>query len=266
MDVYWLEQTEADVPPEDDWLSADEAARLAAMRFLKRRTDWRLGRWTAKCALAACLKTCSDLRDFSRIEILSAPSGAPEVFLSGQRAGISISLSHRAGIAACAVGMPGAALGCDLEAVEPRSEAFVADYFTNKEQALIAAAPTADRPLLINLLWSAKESALKALQEGLRLDTRCVAVSLVNVQLGKEDGSWHPLRVVATTGEVFAGWWQCTDILVRTFVAAQPTSPPVLLTSNFKPAPLGTAVVGPPGFELEPFSRRERSGSLLAKS
>jgi hypothetical protein len=28
MDVYWLEQTQADVPGADDWLSASEAIRL----------------------------------------------------------------------------------------------------------------------------------------------------------------------------------------------------------------------------------------------
>jgi 4'-phosphopantetheinyl transferase len=232
MDVYWLEQSEADVPSEDGWLSAGEAARLAAMRFVKRRTDWRLGRWTAKCALQACLKNCSDLNKLSQIEICSAPSGAPEVFLSGEPAGVTISLSHRAGIAACAVAIPGAALGCDLEMIEPRSDAFVADYFTEKEQAFIGGTSAADRPLLVNLLWSAKESALKALQEGLRLDTRWVAVSLVNVQHGRQDGSWHPLRVVARTGEVFTGWWQCTDILVRTLVAEQPITPPIMLTSK----------------------------------
>jgi 4'-phosphopantetheinyl transferase len=270
MDVYWLEQTEADVSAEDDWLSAWEAARLAAMRFAKRRTDWRLGRWTAKCALAACLKTCSDLRDLAQIEIRSAASGAPEVFLFGQPSRINISLSHRAGVAACAVGMPGVSLGCDLEAVEPRSDAFVADYFTHKEQAFIASACTEDRALLINLLWSAKESALKALQEGLRLDTRCVAVSLVNAQRGREDGNWHPLRVVATSGAVFAGWWQCTGILVRTLVVAQPTSPPTPLTSKFKSTPVNTALVELPRPALEPFSRHDPERSegerLLAKS
>jgi len=31
-------------------------------------------------------------------------------------------------------------IGCDLEVVEPRSDAFVADYFTSEEQALIARA------------------------------------------------------------------------------------------------------------------------------
>jgi 4'-phosphopantetheinyl transferase len=53
MDVYWLDQTQADVPAGDEWLCAREAACLARLRFAKRRADWRLGRWTAKRALAA---------------------------------------------------------------------------------------------------------------------------------------------------------------------------------------------------------------------
>jgi len=44
IDVHWLEQTSADLPAEDDWLSAGEAVRLSGMRFAKRRGDWKLGR------------------------------------------------------------------------------------------------------------------------------------------------------------------------------------------------------------------------------
>ena len=55
MRVFWLEQTEADVPPSNDWLGPAELDRCNAFRFAKRRNDWRLGRWTAKCALAAYL-------------------------------------------------------------------------------------------------------------------------------------------------------------------------------------------------------------------
>ena len=60
MDVYWLEQSEADVPTADDWLSENEVARLNSLRVAKRRADWRLGRWTAKCAVAASLKLPGD--------------------------------------------------------------------------------------------------------------------------------------------------------------------------------------------------------------
>jgi len=66
-DVYWLEQTEADVPAEDDWLSEREAVRLGRMRIPKRRADWRLGRWTAKRALAACLKLPGDTEALRRL-------------------------------------------------------------------------------------------------------------------------------------------------------------------------------------------------------
>src|SRR5271166_1659982 len=100
MNVHWLEQTEADVPADNDWLSAPEAVRLNAMRIAKRRADWRLGRWTAKRALSVIL----DLPAyplFRKIEIRAAASGAPEAFFDNRPAALTISLSHRAGIAAC---------------------------------------------------------------------------------------------------------------------------------------------------------------------
>ena len=142
----------------------------------KRRADWRLGRWTAKRALSVYLDVPAHPHVFRKMEIRAAPSGAPEAFFDSQPAAVTISLSHRAGIAVCAVAMSGVKMGCDLEIVEPRSDAFVADYFTLEEQALIAHASAADRHRLLALLWSGKESALKALHEGLRLDTRSVVV------------------------------------------------------------------------------------------
>jgi 4'-phosphopantetheinyl transferase len=212
MDVQWLEEVEADVPETDDWLSPGEALRLAGMRFPKRRTDWRLGRWTAKCLVAACLE---GPRDFADIEIRAASSGAPEVFCLGHPAGLAISLSHRSGVACCAAGRPGAALGCDLELIEPRSAAFAADYFTANEQVLIAQTPAADQPHLLALLWSAKESALKALRIGLRADTRSVAVE---ADLGRfRCGIWQPLVMSHPNGK-FHGWWQSDGVLVRTLV------------------------------------------------
>src|ERR1039457_2252479 len=103
MDVYWLEQTAADVPVENDWLHASEAVRLNGLRFPKRRADWRLGRWTAKHAVAVCLNLSLDHHSLAAIEIRPATSGAPEVFLANAPARASISLSHREGTAVCAV-------------------------------------------------------------------------------------------------------------------------------------------------------------------
>jgi 4'-phosphopantetheinyl transferase len=244
-DVYWLEQTDADVPAEDDWLSSKELLRLGGMRVPKRRVEWRLGRWTAKHAVAAYLEIYSDPQGLATIEIWPAASGAPEVFLANKRAAVTISLSHRDGIAACAVAPPAAALGCDLEVIEPRSDAFVADYFTSQEQALVAQASAADRPRLLALLWSGKESALKALGVGLRLDTRCVIVSAAGpIPSRDENGdlddpslalrtdhadSWHPLRVNYSNGRLFHGWWQHTGTFLKTLVADPPPAPPIPL-------------------------------------
>jgi len=232
MDVYWLEQTEADVPAENQWLSAREMHCLAGLHFAKRHTDWRLGRWTAKRALAARLNLPTDLWALANIEIRAASCGAPEVYFLNRLASVTVSLSHRAGAAMCAVAE--ASLGCDLELVEPRSDAFVADYFTANEQAMVERESVEGRPLLVTLLWSAKESALKALHQGLRLDTRCMDVSPVDSAphcagdhrqnpyplslLTPVSDAWCPLRVRYAGARVFRGWWRLADHMVRTVV------------------------------------------------
>ena len=254
MNVYWLEQSERDLPAEDDWLSAREAVCLNALRFAKRRADWRLGRWTAKCAVSAYLAVPAHFDVLKKIDIRPAPDGAPEVFIGGQAAGVTISLSHRSGMAICAVAATGVDLGCDLELVEPRSDAFVADYFTVEEQVRIAQASADDRHRLVTVLWSAKESALKALRAGLRLDTRSVMVDPFvpsfrcdgefNSQRNDELGGWTPLRVRYASrcslenlsdddhhsiDRVFHGWWQSADDIVRTVVGTPAPESPMLL-------------------------------------
>jgi len=244
MNVYWLEQTEADVPAENDWLSEKEALFLDALRFAKRRADWRLGRWTAKSALSVYLDVPARPDILKKLEIRPAPSGAPEVFFGDLAASVTISLSHRSGRAICAVAMSDVELGCDLEIVEPRSDAFVADYLAVEEQALVASAAVADRDRLLALLWSAKESTLKALRVGLRVDTRCAIVtpSVESFDLI----SWGPLQVRHTGSrnsntddgcredrrpedQVFHGWWQQASDVVRTVVAEPAPNLPIPL-------------------------------------
>jgi 4'-phosphopantetheinyl transferase len=227
MEVYWLEQTEVDLPARNDWLSSSELIRVEGMRFAKRQADWRLGRWTSKHAVALYLSLPCDPQSLASIEIQGAPSGAPDVFIAGKPATVAISLSHRGGVAACVVGPQELELGCDLEIAEPRGGAFISDYFTEDEQAWIKRTPEAGRQLLLALLWSAKESALKALRTGLRLDTRDVRV-LQSSRFQDEDGTWYPLQV-STNGQTFHGWWQNTGELVRTCVAQPPARSPVFL-------------------------------------
>ncbi len=213
--IHWLEQHEADLPDENDWLSASELIRLGTLRFPKRRADWLLGRWTAKLAVSAYLGRSTSQEALRVVEIHPAESGAPLVFLASEPARISISISHRDGLAMCAVAAPNTRLGCDLELIEAHSEAFIRDYFTEEEQRAIQAASEEDRHRMATLMWSAKESALKALGVGLRADTRSVGICLA----GKSAGlSWNALRVHVNDELSFEGWWKQSGRLIRTIV------------------------------------------------
>jgi 4'-phosphopantetheinyl transferase len=224
MSVYWLEQGQSDLPLSDDWLSADEVLRLGTMRFEKRRADWRLGRWTAKLAVSAYCNAPRRPDCLRRFEIRPEASGAPNVWIGARPAPLTISLSHRAGSAVCAVASAGVELGCDLETVEPRTPEFLADYFTPSEQLLVEHAAASDRPRLIALYWSAKESTLKALRFGLRMDTRRLEVI---GHPAKDDADWRPLRVCFGSRS-YDGWWREAGRLVRTVVAAPSFSRPPL--------------------------------------
>lgn len=230
-DVYWLEQTDADVPLDCNWLNAAEQTQLGSMRFPKRQADWRLGRWTAKRAIATHLELPSDRPALRLIELRPRSSGAPVAYVDNRPAPLSISLSHRAGVAMCALSAPETPLGCDLEIDEARAPCFVEDYFTISEQQLIRRMPSGDQEWVVALLWSSKESALKALQTGLRLSTQGIEVSLPNDSPNVIRYTWNPLDIHYATGS-FHGWWQREGRFVRTIVAANIGNPPRALLAR----------------------------------
>jgi 4'-phosphopantetheinyl transferase len=209
------------------------------MRFAKRRNEYLVRRFAGKCAVAASAGLTEEPATLSRIGVLNAPTGAPYVEVDGQPLGLDISLTDRAGWAVGLVGPDLAAVGCDLEIVEPRSPGFVRDFLTTAEQAQVAAAAAGGGPdghdALANLIWSAKESALKVLRTGLRRDTRTVEVSF------EEQGTngWRPLAVSDADGGTFPGWWTRFGDFVLTVAAAGPSAEPVSLTT---PPPLASAV------------------------
>lgn len=228
MDIYWLEQNDSDVPFGDQWLSESERARLNELHIPKRRADWRLGRWTAKCAVAQYFKLSLSLEALATVELRPAPSGAPKVFLHERPAPVTLSLSHSSATGLCAIAPAGAAVGCDLEKIEPRSAQFLSDYFTRDEQNLVAHTPANMRDQVLTVLWSAKESALKALCCGLRMDTRSVnAVPAGDPQ--KPGGEWSRVSAAHVDGMTFNGWWRESHNLVY-MVVADP--PPLRLVST----------------------------------
>jgi len=225
--VSWLLQTAADLPPHAEWLSPAEIEQLAGLAVSKRRREWRLGRWTAKRALAAYRPETLGRRPLSDLEIRTATDGAPEATCDGQALPLALTLSHRSDLAVSAVAEADTALGCDLEWLEPRSEGLIEDFFTVQERTLVAAAGAEEAELLANLVWSAKESALKAMRVGLRMDTR-----EVEVELPARDGvdGWRPVSVHhQESGREFVGWWRQISSCVLTILASPPARVPVEL-------------------------------------
>lgn len=218
--VRWLTCAAADVPEHDAWLSPPELDVQSDLRFAPRRTSWRLGRWAAKQALLHALGEIAP----ARLSVLAAEDGAPEPYLDGRPLARVLSLSHRESFAVAA--LADAPVGVDLEAVEPRSDTFLETYLTEAERALVRAAE--DHALAANLVWSAKESALKRLRTGLRRDTRSVQVDLRFDAAATDD--WAPLSVRDLESHAsWPGWWRRLveqPTLVLTVVGEAAEAPP----------------------------------------
>lgn len=233
MSWRWLALGEDALPAGELWLAPAEAASLAALRFTKRRNEYLLRRLVAKHAVAAVTGRPTDPTALAGIEIRNAPSGAPYVVVGGRPLGVDVSITDRAGWAVC-VTRPSTgegaesshSVGCDLELVEPRTPAFVLDFLTATEQRFVASRPAGEQQdVAANLIWSAKESALKVLRIGLRRDTRSMEVTLA---VPRDDG-WGELTVEASDGPVFPGWWRRDGHFLLTVAADGAAEPPLAL-------------------------------------
>lgn len=212
MTAGWLLLPRSSLPESDDWLGPREERVLAGLTFPKRRTEWRLGRFAAKRALASI----AEVDELRRIQVVAGEDGAPEAFVDGHPAGFRISISHRGDIAACAV-VPDGRVGCDLEAIETRTQRFIDDFFTVAERASIERTSRALRNRHVALIWSAKESVLKALRVGLRRDTRSVEVEVENPETNEL--GWHRFRARSNPeNQGFEGFWRPEENLVLTLV------------------------------------------------
>jgi 4'-phosphopantetheinyl transferase len=207
-DAAHLLSAAADVPDGDDWLGERERVVHERLAIPPRRASWRLGRWCGKTAAALWLGVAP-----SRVEILPAADGAPDVWLDGRPLPVSLTLSHRAGRALAVVGPGSQPLGCDVELIEPRSGAFVRQWLAPSEQQLVAA--TRDgvtRDIVANLIWTGKEAAAKVRRSGMRLELRRAVVDLEP----RCDGPWRGLRVTWPSGESTTGWWRIQDEWILT--------------------------------------------------
>jgi 4'-phosphopantetheinyl transferase len=221
----WLTRRSAELPTNTAWLAEHELATLSQLSFAPRREDWLLGRFTAKAALAALHGLAPE--DF---EVRAAPDGAPEPWRGERRLEVSLSISHRGSRALAVVAPAPVVVGCDLELIEARSGAFVREWLSPPEQALVTARPH-EAPLLANLVWTAKEAAAKVWREGLRLDLR---YAVVIPQFGG-DAEWRSLTVRLGDASL-SGWWRAEPGWVMVIAAAPAPATPRPLSPDPLPA------------------------------
>jgi 4'-phosphopantetheinyl transferase len=227
----WLALGEEALPAEEQWLAPGEAAILAGLRYTKRRTEFLLRRLVTKHAVASVTGRPSDPATLAGIEVRNTPSGVPYVCVDGAPIELGVSISDRAGwavcVTSCMTGPTGPSpVGCDLELVEPRSPGFVCDFLTATEQHLVGSCVAGDeRDAIANLIWSAKESALKVLGTGLRRDTRTLEVT----PAAPGGDGWGALTVQAVEGTVFPGWWRREGRFLLTIATGVAVPPPAAL-------------------------------------
>ena len=228
--IHFTIQDRQQLPAKTDWLTPTERVRFEGFRFEKRRQDWLLGRWAAKIALLEF--SGLQQRDIARFEIRSAPDGAPLPILDGRRCPVQVSLSHSNDRAFAAVLRGDDALGCDIELVEPRSAGFVETYFTAAERDRVERAESHLRNRLITLIWSAKESTLKALRTGLKADTRSVEVT---VEDDDDAVDWQSAKTIATDAGEFSCLWRDDGDFVVSIVTREPAEARAASVSRASP-------------------------------
>ena len=221
--ISWLHRSLADVPADDGWLTPAEREVLAGLR----------NRQAAAGLAARALHRQGSRRSVAQRR--PRPGGGARrterrtrCVLDGAPAAVSLSLSHRAGRALAMIGPAGAPIGCDLEVVEPRSDAFVSEWLALSEQALVRGAVAERRALLANLIWTAKEASAKARAEGLRLNVRRAVVQAA-LETRPAEGGWRPLRVSWPAGQgADFGFWRAEPGWVMAVVGL--TRPPRLIS------------------------------------
>ena len=199
MKIYWALERISTLIDEVDFIDTmlvlgdQEGEVLGRLKVPKRRQEWLAGRLLTKRLIRLADSQCKNL-NFNEIQVLNAASGAPYVVIRGnQKTSRSISISHSNGYALSAYSVDGVHFGFDLEKIEPRSKVFVQDFFTSRELAQIETITPSEQPLYTTVIWSAKESVLKALSTGLRVDTRNIEIGLTEIPILRR--GWKSLEM-----------------------------------------------------------------------
>lgn len=172
-----------DALPRHEFLSPDEAAMSAGLKFAAKREGFLLGRLAAKRALGALLEE-PDLR---RIEIRSGIYGQPLVH-HPRASAAEVSVSHSHGLAVALAYPAGYPMGIDLETVSAvAAETILGELDASPPELNWLATGGVNAATACSVLWTVREALGKALRIGLNSPLGMLALS--EIQAGGE-GSW----------------------------------------------------------------------------
>ncbi|MGR9347936.1 4'-phosphopantetheinyl transferase family protein (plasmid) [Rhizobium leguminosarum] len=209
---------------ESDWnrwmqsLSSDERDRAVTYRFERDRASFIAGRYLLRQLLS--LQT-----GISPSKVPLSPDRHSKLRLEG-RDRPQFSLANADGLVAVAVASGCDYVGIDCERVDAEiEEAAVDSYCSADERRWLAELPARERARGAIALWTLKESHLKALGVGLRVDPRNVAFSWKDgipvITGGDRDRRWHH-RLVESGSQHVVALAACSQsglpgILIRLF-------------------------------------------------
>ena len=163
MNYRYLIVKTKDVPKAEDFLTPFELKRYKQFTVEKRAREWLAGRYALK-------KLATEFFNLplKKMQVKNDKSGVPVLQAEGGNH-LTVSISHSGEYAAAAISMIGGLIGVDVEKIEPRSEAWVKEYF-DKEEIL------ALEPAYLTELWAKKEAVLKLLKIGLTVPATDVKI------------------------------------------------------------------------------------------
>jgi phosphopantetheinyl transferase len=160
----------------------------------KRQMEWLASRLLVKQLVRESVEN-GRLLQYRSIEVRKETSGVPYVYLKGTGRIGWLSFSHsNSGVFAAFSTNNNTWFGVDIEYVEARSPLLFEDFFTKNEFDTVNALDGTEKDKLANLVWSAKESYLKATEKGLQMDTRRVEILQSTAPSMTPD--WTPIEML----------------------------------------------------------------------
>jgi 4'-phosphopantetheinyl transferase len=227
--IYWMvdEQNKLAGESPPTFLHTNETCEFLEIKNLKRRSQWLHGRWTAKNLLQKYHPDCSS-SPLSEILIKKSETGAPfAAHPIGRELSGSLSISHKDALAASALVLESQArIGIDLERIESRMVEYFEAYLTSQELDTLETCRIGDQPLFLTLIWSAKESVLKAIgsrfQEPKDIE--------INVLLEEAKTDWAHYEILVSLDKKnpliefnWQGWWKVYKKYILTIALARQT-------------------------------------------